>query len=325
MPIRAILRQPDGTLRTGGPEIASPARFVEGSVMWLDVSDQKPADLEWLGERFGFHPLTLEDCAHLDQRPKTEEYEGYVFVVFHAFTASEADCTDVAYHEMHAFLSQNYLVTVHQDTVPAFEEPFKKAGTDNSVLARGPDFALYTLMDSAVDAHFPLLDRISDEIESLEEHILSGTRKGHEDLKSVFRLKSALVLMRKVLSPQRAVLNTLARHEHRLVTERDALYYRDVYDHLTRISEAIDADRDLLGNVMEAYLSISANRTNEVMKRLTVVSVVFMPLAAVTGFFGMNFTDLMPFHSAPLFGLTVASVVLVPTTMLVWFRQQGWW
>jgi magnesium transporter len=293
----------------------------QGTLRWVDIQAQSEAEMKVLAERFRFHPLTLEDCLHFDQRPKVEEYEGYLFIVLHAFGCSDQRSCDAEPLEVHVFLGPGYLVTVHTTPIPPLEAVWKRATSDPGLASRGADFLLYLISDAVVDANFPILDRINDALEEIEDSVLE--RHDPRDLSRIFELKRTLVLMRKVLSPERDVFAVLSKRGDPRISEKTALYFRDVYDHLVRIYESIDAGRDLLGNALDAYLSMASNRTNEIMKRLTLLSAVFLPLTFVTGFFGQNFEHL-PFHSDAFMYSMVVSCVLIPSAMVLIFRRSGW-
>lgn len=293
---------------------------------WIDLAEPDVASLELLRERFRFHPLAIEDCAHLDQRPKLEEYGDHLFLVTQGFTCPGVRVKDLVLHEIHAFLGERYLVTVHADAVPALEEVWQRASAEPGTLERGADFAYYLLGDALVDSNFPILDRIADELEELEENVLKTPTR--EDLARTLELKRHLVTMRKVLSPQRDTMAMLARRGHARVSERTSLYFRDVYDHLSRINESIETNRDLLSSALEAYLSAVSNRTNEIMKTLTLLSAVFLPLTFVVGFFGQNFANLPGFpgwmRSDGLSYAMIAVCFATPFVMLLWFRRKRW-
>jgi magnesium transporter len=292
-----------------------------GTLRWIDIQEQSESEMVLLSERFRFHPLTLEDCLHFDQRPKVEEYDEYLFVVLHAFVFRNDDC-DAEPEEVHLFLGrENYLVTVHTSGVAAIDAVWKRAANDASLAARGPDFLLYLVADAIVDASFPILDRVNDALERIEDSVLE--KHDPQDLARIFELKRTLVLMRKVLSPERDVVAVLARRGDSRISEKTALYFRDVYDHLVRIYESIDAARDLLGNALDAYLSMNSSRTNEIMKRLTLLSAVFLPLTFITGFFGQNFEHL-PFRSDALMYAMVAACAAIPSAMVFAFKRSGW-
>jgi magnesium transporter len=292
-----------------------------GTTRWIDLQGQDETQLAHLAGPFCLHPLAIEDCLHLDQRPKLEEYGDYLFIVIHAFDCPGKDPTDARLAELHAFLGAGWLITVHQGPVPALDTVWKRVAGEPALGRKGADFLYYLLADSVVDAHFPILDLIAEELESLEDAVLM--RPHRDDLARVFSLKRSLVHMRRVLSPQRDVLAMLSKRGDPRVTERTSFYFRDVYDHLLRIYESIDASRDLLGNTLEAYLSSVSNRTNEIMKRLTLLSAVFLPLTFITGFFGQNFEHL-PFASDLLMWSAIVACLAIPTVMVVWFFRSGW-
>jgi magnesium transporter len=309
----------EGSRVVEGESLASPPG--EGARRWIDLTRPDEADLRLLGDRFGFHPLALEDCAHRDQRPKAEEYGDHLFIVTQGFECPHADLSKLHWLELHAFVGTNYLVTVHDGAVLAVEQVWKRVTADPTPFRYGAAFVYYLLADELVDDNFPILDQIADDLEAIEDAVL--TRPSTSDLGRIFALKHQLVTMRKVLSPQRDVMAMLSKRGDAHISERTALYFRDVYDHLARIVESIEANRDLLGNALDAYLSATSQRTNEIMKALAILSAVFMPLTFITGFFGQNFEGL-PFSSRILMWGMLASLVASPLAMLLWFKSRKW-
>jgi magnesium transporter len=298
----------------------------DGVLRWVDLQAQDAPQLELLRERFNIHPLAIEDCAHFDQRPKEDEYGDHLFLVTQGFASRGERVDELELQELHAFLGERYLLTVHLGEIDALQRVWARLAGEARLFARGVDFVYYLVADGIVDDVFPILDRIADELEELEDAVLGSPQR--KDLQRIFALKRHLVSMRKVLSPQRDVLGLLAKRGDARVSERTALYLRDVYDHLVRINESIEANRDLLGNALDAYLSAVGQRTNEIMKHLTLLSAVFLPLAFVVGFFGQNF-DNFPLlkewvHSDGLMWAMVALCVATPIGMLVWFKHKDW-
>jgi len=291
----------------------------DGTLRWIDLDRQDERALLLLEERFGFHPLTIEDCRHFDQRPKLEEYTGYLFIVMHGFLRKPENAVEPI--ELHAFLGPHYLVTVHTDELLTLSSVWQRVLGDPGLGRRGADFLYYQIVDAIVDANFQIIDDISDALDDIEDAVLGRAEK--RDLAHIFGLKKTLVLLRRVLSPQRDVFAMLSKRGHHCVKETNSVYFRDVYDHLTRIYESIDAGRDLLGNALDAYLSMVAQRTNEIMKRLTILSAVFLPLTFVTGFFGQNFQAL-PFNDNWLFWIALGLTVGLPPFMLFIFRRSHW-
>jgi magnesium transporter len=308
---------------SGTERVAPPPTGVS---RFIDLQNADAAALELLRERFRFHPLALEDCAHLDQRPKLEDYGDHLFLVTQSFTCPSERVRRLVLHELHAFLGERYLVTVHASPVPALELVWKRLSNSPGTFSRGVDFVYYLVADLMVDGHFPLLDRIADELEELEDAVLSTPKK--RELTRIFQLKRHLVAMRKVLSPQRDTMAMLARRGDARIQEHTALYFRDVYDHLARINESIEANRDLLGNALDAYLSMMSNRTNDIVKALTLLSAVFLPLSFIVGFFGQNFQDLPGFpawvHSKALMAVMITLCLGTPLGMYLWFRRKEW-
>jgi len=308
----------EGSERLGRPP--------EGVQRWIDVRSPDAAQLELLRERFDFHPLTIEDCAHLDQRPKLEEYGDHIFLVTQGFACKGEQVRELELLELHAFLGERFLVTVHSAPIAALDEVWLRAAGDARQLSRGVAFVYYLIADGIVDDNFPILDRVADELDDLEDAVLERPRP--PDLHRIFELKRHLVAMRKVLSPQRDVLGLLAKRGDSRIDERTAVYLRDVYDHLVRINESIESNRDLLGSALDAYLSAVGQRTNEIMKYLTVMSAVFLPLSFIVGFFGQNFVDL-PFarewvRSDSLMLAMVCLCLALPAGLLAWFKHKGW-
>jgi magnesium transporter len=306
--------QPDGSLKTGDESLIGDA-----GTKWIDLCGPDEATLGRLGEKFGLHKLALEDCLHLDQRPKLEDYPGHHFVVLHGFSC-KGDVAEITLHEVHAFLGQDFLITVHDHEHEALAAAVKRVEADPAgTLGRGADFALYLTADALVDSHFPLFEQFNTEIDSLEEQAF--VKPTTAQLQRSFEVKRSLVQLRRVLSPQRDVVGQLARGALPFVSDRTRVYFRDVYDHLQRLYEHIDMARDLLGNAMDAWLSVTANRTNDITKQLTVFASLFLPMSFVVGFFGQNFELL---SGKPFFWSMVAVLLLIPTGMLMWFRRRNW-
>lgn len=301
----------------GSERVAPPP---EGTVRWIDLVEADDESLALLAERFGFHPLEIEDCATFELHSKLEEYPDHLFVVLHAFTEDPDEPFEIQVHEIHAFLNERYLVTVHDNQVPAAEEVWQRARRNPRAM-RSPAWALYTTADAMVDAVFPLLDKIADELERIEERVLEDPEEG--DLARIFHLRSTLVSMRRVVRPLRDAIGMLTRRKKAPMTKRSALYFRDVYDHVLRCAETIEEAQGLVESAMDAYQSALTNRTNDIMAKLTIFSVIFLPLAFITGFWGQNFSHL-PIGNRALFWVTLAITVLTPVGLLYWFRRKRW-
>jgi len=317
---RVLDAGPEGSTKVSeGTEFVAPPP--DGVFRWIDLQKQDDAQLKLLAERFHFHPLTIEDCSHFDQRPKLEEYGDYLFLVTHGFRLTASNTNPLEVLELHSFLGQRYLVTVHVEPMSALDNVWNRLRAEAALVTRGSDFVSYLVSDAIVDSFFPLLDELAAEVEDVEEQVLRGDRR--PQLTDIFRLKRLLVQLRKVLAPQRDVFALLAKRGDGWVDQHTALYFRDVYDHVLRIHEWVEGTRDLLGNALDAYLWSASQRTNEIMKRLTLLSAIFMPLTFITGFWGQNFTGL-PFGSNWMLAATLASCAVVPAGMVYFFLRSKW-
>ncbi|WNG57122.1 magnesium/cobalt transporter CorA [Archangium gephyra] len=287
---------------------------------WVDVLQPTEEEMKRLGDRYGLHKLAIEDCLHVDQRPKLEEYPNHQFIVLQGFTASTKNVCDLTLHEHHFFLGPDWLISVHELPFDGMEMVRQRVRDEpQATMERGVDFMLYLLADALVDRNFPVLDTFNDELEDLESEVFENPQPAQ--LQRIFEMKRALVSLRRVLSPQRDVMGFLARRGIPNIQERAALYFRDVYDHLVRLYEQIDAGRDLVGNVMDGYLSMMANRTSEISKQLTIIATVFLPLSFITGFFGQNFDIL---SNREFFWVMIVSVFGLPIALLFWFKHNRW-
>lgn len=291
-----------------------------GEFFWLDLHKPTADDLTMLADVFKFHPLAVEDATHFGQRPKLDPFDDFAFLVVYGANEDRDGLVEV-----HCFFSGTYLVTVHRDSCPSFDDLRKRAAADKQLPAQGV-MLLYMVVDVLADSFLPSLSKLDDRIDDLESGVLQ--RPDDEQLQELFRLKRRLVGWRKVISPER---DTFARIVTGVVkipgmnpdTER---YFRDVYDHLIRISDLIDSYRDLLTGAMDVYLSTVSNRLNEVMKRLTIVATIFMPLTWIVGFFGMNFGWMVRgiLGPWPFIALGVVSQIIALAFMLVLFRRRRW-
>jgi magnesium transporter len=289
---------------------------------WLDIENPDDSDYELLEKTFKFHPLALEDIRHQNQRPKLDEYTGYVFVVL--FIA-EFDGERIQIREQHLFLSPQYLVSVHLEPSPPLDRLRERIKANPDLAHRNLPFLFYLVVDQLVDAIFPVIDQVDDATERLEEGII--IKPDPASLGTLTSLKRAVIDLRKVLGAQRDVFQRLTTHTVGLEGGQDMIiYYRDVYDHIIRQYETVDSLRDLLTSAMDVYLSTVSNRLNQVITRLTVFATLFLPLTFITGFFGMNFAWLVA-HIAPAWTFWVLAVgVMLATTglQLLYYRRRGW-
>jgi magnesium transporter len=261
----------------------------DSKIVWVDVSDPTSLDFDSLAKQFGFHPLSIEDCRHQHQRPKVEEFLGYYFIVLYEAVLSDVGRLQLG--ELGIFLGKNYLVTVHSEPIRAIETAERLWRSWTDLAERGTGLLAYLLIDAVVDDYLPLLDTVSDRMDSLEDQIFADFQA--ESLEEIFRIKKELLVLRRAVTPLRDVFNTLLRREQPIFSRETHTYFQDVFDHLIRVADTIDTLRDMIGSMMDAYLSISGNRMNLIMKRLTSIATILMSVTLVAGIYGMNF-DYMP-------------------------------
>ncbi len=310
----------DGIVTDPGESLPGLLAREEGAV-WVALERARADDLKVLTDVFHFHPLAIEDAQKTGQRAKVEAYENILFVTMHA--ARHNHGTQLTLDEVDIFFTAHAVVTVSGGSVPALAEAQSRLTRAPGRLRQAPDFVLYTILDAVVDTYFPVLDRIDDHIERLEDQLFR--RPSNRTLSNLFRTKRALLLARRHVVPLRDTLNVLMRRETGLITEAVILYFRDIYDHVLRITDQIDTHRDLLAGALEIYLTLISNRLNEVVKVLTVITAIFALLTVITGIYGMNFTRSFPPFEWPYgFGVVIGFMFLLVAGMLAIFRRAGW-
>jgi magnesium transporter len=290
-----------------------------GSFFWVDVAQPNEADYGILRDVFKFHPLAVEDSEKFNQRAKIDDYDDYVFIVVYGAVPDDDRLVEV-----HCFYSDKFLVTVHRDDAPAFTEVRQRYVQRKKV--DDPGRLLYRIIDGLVDSFFPILADFDDRIDELENQTFLNASDAQ--LQEIFQMKRLLVGMRKAITPQRDMFAGLIGGVAELpgMSEEDERYFRDIYDHLIRISDLIDTYRDLLTSSMDVYLSTVSNRLNSVMKQLTIMATVFLPLTFVTGFFGQNFGWMVGhIGSGPVFfGLGIGLEIVTVAALFTLFKKRGW-
>ncbi len=291
------------------------------NVVWMDVQDPGPEELSMLFEEFGFHPLALEDVAKEQQRAKVDEYKGYLFVVTYGAIPT-SDATEPKTVEVNLFIGRNYLVSVHRGRLPALEDAAGRWTRGGQMLREGIGFLVYTVMDAVIDAYFPIVDAIEEEMSEMEVELF--TQFHAEDIQRLLRLKRTLVALRRVLYPLRETFHIFLRPEHPYFSAATRMYFQDVYDHVLRILDVLDIEREMVAGATEAYLTISSNRLNLTMKKLTVVTICVAILAAVFGAWGMNFQSIP--LSQPWWGFwaVIAGAIGLVAAVLWFGRRRNW-
>lgn len=281
---------------------------------WIDADAQ---DLMELQPLYNLHDLAVEDClSEEDQRPKLEIYESHYFIVVNSI---RFDDEEIFLRALNVFLGRHFIITVTKQKIHELRV-LKPILWEQEVSE--PDRFLYLLIDLVVDNFFSVGDRIEARIEKLEEDILMHTKKSH--LSEIIGLRSEILWLKKMLGPQKEVINTLNKKDLRLIDDQLQKYFSDIYENAVKISETFETYRDLMGNLREAYQSSIANRANEIMRVFTAITTIFMPLTVITGIYGMNFDNIPETHSQYGYYGVIAVMVTLGCGMLIVFRKKEW-
>lgn len=281
---------------------------------WIDADVE---DLELLQPLYNLHDLAVEDClSEEEQRPKIEIYESHYFIVVNSI---RFDDEEIFLRALNVFLGRHYIITVTKQKIHELRV-LKPILWEQEV--SDPDRFLYHLIDIVVDNYFSVGDRIEARIEKLEEDILMHTKKSH--LSEIIGLRSEILWLKKMLGPQKEVINTLNKKDLRLIDDQLQKYFSDIYENAVKISETFETYRDLMGNLREAYQSSIANRANEIMRVFTAITTIFMPLTVITGIYGMNFDNIPETHSEYGYYGVIAVMVTLGCGMLFIFRKKDW-
>ena len=290
--------------------------------VWIDVTGPTHEDIEpLLEEWFRFHELAAEDALSPNTLPKYDSFGRYDFFVFRTIALHTME-QGVETEKLACFLGRNFLFTIHAKPNEAIDGIWMRLPQDARMMQRGVDFILYSILDSLVDRHFPLIEDIEDRIDSI--HDLMFTEPSQLLLDELLNLKRNLNVLRRQSLPQRELLNQISRGGSRLIQQEHLIYFRDLYDHMYRIGESIDIEREMATSTMEAYLSVVANRTNDIMKVLTVFSAIMLPINLVASIYGMNFEHMPELQWRYGFHFAISLMLTIAVGMLAWFWRRGW-
>ena len=312
------------------PRAIAAALRDSGATFWIDMLAPTDEEYALLDDIFGFHPLAIEDTIQYQQRPKIESYDhtgdahttGYFYMVIHG-PDLKTFRENLRTKELDIFVSERYLVTVHEEQMMSVEHLLKRCrGDARRTLQQGIDVMLYNLLDQLVDHYSPILDHLQETLETLEEDAIANPRP--EILSTIGREKRELLGLRRIIGPQRDVIAQLSRDEVPFIREATRVYFRDVQDHLNRAVEVIELYRELIASARDLYLSAINNNLNQIMKTLTIVTVVAAVLNVITGFFGMNFESLPGIHSHGAFVATASLMCLVAAGCVGLFWWKKW-
>lgn len=316
-----VVRRPSGALEEGlEPRQIVEALGAQGTVGWLDLEAATPDELHGLEGFFGFHPLAIEDAQNPDTRPKIEEYDSFLFVVTRGVNHNPgAAALDLI--PLYIFLNRQLIVTVHPRPMRSVATAIERLRKHPELLQSGPDRLLHHLLDQVVDYYFPLMEELEDRIEALEDEVFQ--RSDGTLLERIFATRKELVALRRSLGPLREVVSNLMSGVP-YVDENLRPFFRDVYDHVLRLLDELETNRDILAGLLDSYLSQASNRMNAVMKRLTALAMIGLPFTVVSGYFGMNF-EVMPWLKQE-WGIIAATLLMAGISggAILFFKRNDW-
>jgi magnesium transporter len=294
------------------------------TITWINVDGLHDVEaLGRLGERFGLHPLVVEDILNTEQRPKLDDYGEYILVVLRSLYHVDEESGEPQIEQISLVLGPNYVLSFQEREGDEFDPIRDRIRANKGRIRKAnADYLAYTLIDLIVDQYFVVLERFGDRIESLEEELVADPTT--ETLQIIHHLKREMAFLRKSVWPLREVIGSLERSESLLIHEPTGLYLRDVYDHTIQVIDAVETFRDMLSGMLDIYLSSVSNRMNEVMKVLTIIATVFIPLTFIAGLYGMNFKFMPELNWPWAYPLVWGIMIVVAALMVAYFRRKRW-
>jgi len=289
--MQSALRRPNGQLERdlSVDAIRAALEHPDGAVLWVDLDVSDDAQAALLSDVFHFHPLAIEDARNPKSRVKAEEYPEFLVVVARvvSFCETTPDPYDLETANLTLFITEHAVVTTHLETLPSVQALIERLRANPDLLERGPARIAHQVLDAAIDAYFPVLDQLDEFVDDVEQRVFG--RFDEALLQEIFKVKRLVISLRRYLAPQREVLSQLTMRPSRFLPPDAQLYFRDVYDHMLRITDALDSYRDLLSSTLDSYLTQVSNRLGSITKGLSVIATLSVPFVVISGMWGMNF------------------------------------
>ncbi|HET6645335.1 MAG TPA: magnesium/cobalt transporter CorA [Fimbriimonadales bacterium] len=319
--IEAIRYGSEGVEEFGSVEPMSLSRLRdERSVLWVDVRGLGDIGMiHQIGEVFSLHPLALEDIVNAHQRPKIELYEGHYFIVVHAVEFNQ----HLEVHQLSIFLGKDFVLTFSDSNIPCMALLRERlAKKQDRIFQFGSDFLAYSVLDTVIDNYFPVLEKLGDHISDIEDMVVSNPKPAA--IETIHGIRHELLDLRRVIYPLRDALYALYRDENNLITSETLPYLRDCHDHAVRVIDLLETYRELGSDLQDVYLSSVSNRINEVMKVLTIITTIFIPLTFIVGVYGMNFENMPELHAKNGYFVTLGVMAVIAIALIIYFRRRGW-
>ncbi|MBN1586189.1 MAG: magnesium/cobalt transporter CorA [Candidatus Omnitrophica bacterium] len=292
------------------------------ALIWADVDRPAEDDIEILLNRFGLHPLTVEDIILPNARPKAENFDKYLFVVLHAIGQESVSGGEMEPIELDICVGGNFVITAHSTALRCVDFNWERFAKGSPNMRRGTDFLFHSIADAVVDHYFPIVDHLDEQTDKLEDKLFEDPDP--EDLTKLHDLRKQAMVLRRIIGPQRDLVSSLLRGDFRWIRPAVYMYLRDVHDHLVRLHDLVDASRELIAGSLDTYVSVTSNRLNEIMKVLAVIATMMMPLTLITGIYGMNFANMPELHHPWGYPLVWVLMAAVAGGMFLYFKKQNW-
>jgi magnesium transporter len=292
------------------------------SITWINIDGLHDVEIiAKIGNEFDLHPLIMEDILHTNQRPKMEDFENYLFIVIRMLYYDKTE-NEIISEQLSLILWKNLVISFQESSGGIFEPVKERLRKDKGRIRKmGPDFLLYALMDTVVDNYLIVLENINERVEELEEELISRPEPG--TLEAIHNFKRELIFLKKSLWPLRDLIGILERGESELIQEKTTVYFKDVYDHTIHMIDTVETYRDLVSGMMEVFLTSISNRMNEVMKMLTIIATIFIPLTFIAGVYGMNFNYMPELSWRYGYFMALLIMLMVGIVMLIWFKRKN--
>lgn len=324
-----LYRQSSERVEEGFTREELPALLADPTnVVWVDLRGETPEHIEEakdvLLNVFKFHKLTVEDCIETRNQPKVEAFENYLYFIVHGIRPGETDSSNFATKELDGYLGRNYVVTFHVERFHSIKVVKQQIRNSTFVCQRGAAYLLHHLLDELVDLYMPIVDDFDGAINELEGRVFDMKKPSNAVLGEIMDIRRSVARLRRISARQLDVLYRISHGEFPQIPANILPFYRDVYDHLVRITDLAEGYRDLVSGLFDIHFAVVANKANEVMKTLAVVSAIILPLTLLAGIYGMNFENMPELHSENGYFVTIGAMVAIAIVLLIYFWRKGW-
>lgn len=293
-------------------------------VTWINVDGlNNTTEIEKLGTHYGLHPLTLEDIVNTTHRPKIDEFDNYLFIILKMLYFKNGN--EVVFEQVSIVVGEDYVLTFQEADGDIFGDLRERISSGKGrVRSLGSDYLMYAIIDAVVDHYLTVIEAFGDKIEDIEDRVFEGNSDNNETATTIQGLKREVLKIRRSVFPLREVISHLNKIEHHIIDEKTLNFLRDLYDHIIQVNESIEMYREMVWSLLDMYMSIISNKMNEVMKVLTIIATVFIPLTFIAGIYGMNFDNMPELHYKYGYFILIGIMIFIFLMMLIYFRRKKW-